>query len=95
MADRQAGVRSRSDPYLLAPVAISIGEATGLDPRPFVMAVCFAASAEFKTQMGYQTNLMVYGPGGYRFSDFQRVGIPLNLLLWVVSMLLIPRIWAF
>jgi len=62
---------------------------------PFTVAVMFAASASFLTPLGYQTNLMVHGPGGYRFGDFLRVGGPLSVLVAVTSLLLIPRIWPF
>ncbi len=80
---------------LVFPIALQAARQLGVDAMPFVIAIMMAASASFSTPIGYQTNLMVYGPGGYRFSDFQRVGVPLNLLLFVVSMLVIPRIWAF
>jgi di/tricarboxylate transporter len=63
--------------------------------RPFVMAVTLAASYAFASPIGYQTHMMVFGPGGYRFTDFMRVGIPLNLLMWVVAIILIPIIWPF
>ncbi|MCP4848061.1 MAG: SLC13 family permease [Verrucomicrobiaceae bacterium] len=80
---------------LLTPVAIGVAGALGpeIDPRPFVIAVMFGASASFSTPIGYQTNTYVYGAGGYRFSDFARVGLPLAILLWVVASLLIPLIW--
>jgi di/tricarboxylate transporter len=78
---------------VLTPIAIQLGLALGLDPRPLVVAVMFAASAAFCTPIGYQTNTLVYGPGGYRFTDFTRVGLPLNLLLAVTATLVIPLIW--
>lgn len=78
---------------LAFPFALSAANQLGLDPRPFVMAVVFGASFGFATPIGYQTNLMVFGPGGYRFSDFVRVGLPLNALLWLLAVLLIPCFW--
>ncbi|AHM02759.1 TrkA domain protein [Roseibacterium elongatum DSM 19469] len=78
---------------IMAPIAIALAEATGVDPRPLVVAVMIAASACFATPIGYQTNMLVYGPGGYRFTDFLRTGIPLNLSLGVVVCLTIPLIW--
>ncbi|MDX1578483.1 MAG: SLC13 family permease, partial [Gemmatimonadota bacterium] len=78
---------------LLFPVAVSAAGSVGADPRPFVIAVTVAASLSFATPLGYQTNLMVYGPGGYRFMDFVRVGLPLQILIGVVAVLLIPLIW--
>jgi len=78
---------------IVTPIAIELALALGLDPRPFAVAVMFAASASFATPIGYQTNMMVYGPGGYRFTDFMRVGIPLNLILGISASLVIPLIW--
>ena len=78
---------------VMTPIAIGVALALGFDPRPLVIAVMIAASASFSTPIGYQTNMMVYGPGGYRFTDYMRVGIPLNLSTGLVAALLIPRIW--
>ncbi|MCC5838671.1 MAG: SLC13 family permease [Opitutales bacterium] len=80
---------------LMVPIAIGLAVAMGMDPRPLVIGICIAASASFATPIGYQTNTYVYSVGGYRFGDFARIGIPLNLLYFVVSVLLIPRIWPF
>ena len=79
---------------LLTPVAISVAQAMDLDARPLVVAVMFAASASFSTPIGYQTNTYIYGAGGYKFTDFTRVGIPLTIILWVVSVTLIPMMWS-
>jgi di/tricarboxylate transporter len=79
---------------VVTPVAIGLGAAIGVDPRPLVIAVMIAASASFATPIGYQTNMLVYGPGGYRFTDFMKIGIPLNLSLGLVVSLVIPLVWA-
>ncbi|MDE0187719.1 MAG: SLC13 family permease [bacterium] len=80
---------------LLAPIAISTAEQIGADPRPFLMAITFAASTGFSTPVGYQTNTMIYIPGGYRYTDFLRAGMPLNLIFCILSVIFIPRFWAF
>jgi di/tricarboxylate transporter len=80
---------------LLLPIAISAAQGLGVDPKPFIVAVCFGASACFATPIGYQTNLLVYGPGGYRFSDYFKLGMPLNLLVLGMGSLFIPRLWPF
>ena len=78
---------------IVTPLAISLGNSLGVDPRPLVVAVMMGASASFATPIGYQTNTLVYGPGGYRFTDFIKVGLPLNLLMALVASMLIPLIW--
>jgi di/tricarboxylate transporter len=80
---------------LIFPIAVSTAVSIGVDPKPFIIGICFGASACYATPIGYQTNLLVYGPGGYRFSDYLTLGIPLNLLVLVCGTLFIPMIWPF
>lgn len=80
---------------LMAPIAAGLATAIGVDPRPFVVAVMFGASASFATPIGYQTNTMVYTAGGYRFKDFLRLGLPMNVVIGTVSVLAIPVFWPF
>jgi len=78
---------------VVTPVAIGLAHSLGIDPRPLVIAVMVAASASFATPIGYQTNTLVYGPGGYRFTDFMRIGIPLNIAIGMLASALIPWFW--
>jgi len=78
---------------VVTPIAIGLASALGIDPRPLVVAVMVAASASFATPIGYQTNMLVYGPGGYKFTDFMRVGIPLNLSIGLLASAIIPFLW--
>ncbi|MEN8874325.1 MAG: SLC13 family permease, partial [Pacificibacter sp.] len=78
---------------VVTPIAIALGQQMGLDPRGLVVAVMVAASASFATPIGYQTNTMVYGPGGYKFTDYMKVGIPLNLSIGLLASAVIPFLW--
>ncbi len=80
---------------LAIPFCLEAAEIMKVSPRPFIIGVTLAASFAFASPIGYQTHMMVYGPGGYRFSDFVKVGVPLNVLLWIVAMFVIPIVWPF
>lgn len=80
---------------LLLPIAISTAVSLGVDTRPFIIGICFGASACYASPIGYQTNLLVYGPGGYRFSDFLKLGLPLNVMVIVLASVFIPVFWPF
>jgi len=80
---------------LLMPIAISTALTLGVNPKPFIIGICFGASACFATPIGYQTNLLVYAPGGYRFTDYLKLGIFLNLLVIIMASIFIPQIWHF
>ena len=80
---------------LMAPIGIQLGLTLGVDPRPFIIATCVASSASFSTPIGYQTNTYVYSVGGYRFTDFIRIGLPLNIIYMVGTVTLVPLIWSF
>ncbi len=80
---------------LLTPVIIGIAATLEVDARPFIVALMFGCSASFATPIGYQTNTYVYGAGGYKFTDFPKIGVPLNLILWIAATFLIPWLWPF
>jgi di/tricarboxylate transporter len=80
---------------LMFPFALSAAANLDVNPMSFIVAVMMAASAGFATPIGYQTNLMVYGPGGYRFTDYLRIGVPLDLVIWIVTVALAPLVWPF
>ena len=88
-------VSNNATALIVAPVALSLAAALGVDARPFLIAVAFASSAAFMTPMSYQTNMMVYGPGSYRFRDYFRFGVALNMGFWLLGSFLIPRLWPF
>ena len=80
---------------MLTPIGIMLATILNVDPRPFLVAICFGASCSFMTPMGYQTNMMVFAPGQYRLKDFFQMGIPLTLVFWITAVYWIPRFWAF
>jgi di/tricarboxylate transporter len=80
---------------LVFPIALAVAQNLEVNFMPFAIAIMIAASASFSTPIGYQTNLMVYGPGGYRFTDFMRIGIPLNLLFWIITVAIAPLVYPF
>ncbi len=80
---------------LMVPIALGIAQILGVDPRPFVIGACIAASASFATPIGYQTNTYVYGVGGYKFCDFTKIGLPLNALCFAITLVIVPVFWKF
>ena len=80
---------------IMAPIVINIAQQLGVSPDAFLMAVAIGASCDFLTPFGHHNNSIILGPGGYRFGDFWRVGLPLDLIVIALSLLLIPRVWAF
>jgi di/tricarboxylate transporter len=80
---------------VMFPIAISGAQSLDVNTAPFAVAVMIAASASFVTPTGYQTNLMVFGPGGYRFSDYVKLGLPLSLLVACIALWIIPQVWSF
>ena len=80
---------------IMFPIAVATAHQVGADPRPFIMAIAIAGCCAFASPVTYQTHLIVYGPGGYRFADFVKVGLPLDLVCGVVAIALIPIVWPF
>jgi di/tricarboxylate transporter len=80
---------------MMLPLVLPLSEALDVASRPFAIAVIMASSLAFALPMGYQTHLTIFGPGGFRFSDFLRVGLPMNSIGWTAACLVIPPIWPF
>lgn len=88
-------VTNNAAAVIVFPIALATAQTLGVSPLPFVIALMVAASASFATPLGYKTNLMVYGAGGYRFGDFARIGIPMNLIIWATTTVVTPLVWPF
>jgi len=88
-------VTNNAAALILFPIALSTANQMGVSPMPFAIAIMMGASASFATPIGYQCNMMVYGPGGYKFTDFLKIGIPMNIIMWITASILIPFIWPF
>lgn len=86
---------NKATAVLLAPIALQLAVQIGVDPRPFLLAICFAASASFATPIGYPTNLIVLGPGGYHFADFVKIGVLMNGLMWILASIFLPLLYPF
>ena len=80
---------------MMVPIVINLAKSLAVSPMPFIIGVCIGASCAFMLPMGYQTHMMVYGPGGYKFSDFVRIGLPMNIIAWAMASAIIPFIWKF
>jgi di/tricarboxylate transporter len=80
---------------MMVPIVVNLAKSLAVSPMPFIIGICIAASCAFMLPMGYQTHMMVYGPGGYRFSDFIRIGLPMNVITWLMASALIPLVWHF
>jgi di/tricarboxylate transporter len=88
-------ISNNATAVLLTPLAVDLAGRMGIDPRPLLMAIAFGASACFSTPIGYQTNAIVMGPGGYTFGDYLRIGVPLTLIMWITATILLPMFWPF
>lgn len=88
-------INAKAAAVLMFPIAVHAAGTLGIDPMPFAIAIMIGSAASFVTPIGYQTNLMVFGPGGYRFSDYVKLGLPLSVLVWGTAVLLIPMFWGF
>ncbi len=80
---------------MMVPIVVNLAKSLEVNPMPFIIGICIGASCAFMLPMGYQTHMMVYGPGGYKFSDFIRMGLPMNVITWVMASVIIPLVWSF
>jgi len=88
-------MNSKATASLFTPLAITLAQTMGVDTRPFLIALCFGVNAPLATPVGFQTNMLVLGPGGYKFVDYLKMGTPLCFIIWLLASLLIPVLWPF